>query len=57
MVFLDLSFEKKLFQIHQNVFRTLLPKKVSGVKRLVKTDILFVKKNLETFLKAAKDKS
>ena len=49
--FLDLSFEKELFQIHRNIFRTITQKKVGDAKRLVKTDILFVKKNLKTFLK------
>jgi DNA-binding FadR family transcriptional regulator len=49
--FLDLSFEKELFQIHRNIFRTITQKKVDDAKRLVKTDILFVKKNLKAFLK------
>ncbi len=55
--FLDLSFEKELFQIHRNIFRTITQKKVSEVRKLVKTDILFVKKNLKTFLKAEMDRS
>jgi DNA-binding FadR family transcriptional regulator len=55
--FFNLSFEKELFQIHQNIFRTITPKKVSEVKRFVETDILFVRKNLKTFLKAGMDKS
>jgi hypothetical protein len=55
--FLDISFEKELFQIHRNIFRTITQKKVSEVRKLVKTDILFVKKNLKTFLKVEMDKS
>ena len=49
--FLDLSFEKELFQIHQNILRAITQKKVSEVGKLVKTDILFVRKNLKAFLK------
>jgi GntR family transcriptional repressor for pyruvate dehydrogenase complex len=49
--FLDLSFERELFQIHKNIFCTIAQRKVSEVKKLVRTDILFVRKNLEKFLK------
>jgi GntR family transcriptional repressor for pyruvate dehydrogenase complex len=48
--FLDHSFEKELFQIHKSIFHTIAQKKVSEVKKLIKADILFVKKNLKKSL-------
>jgi len=48
--FLDHSFERELFQIHKNIFHSIAQKKVSEVKKLIKKDILFVKKNLKKFL-------
>lgn len=55
--FLDLSFERELFQFHQNIFHTLTQREVGEAKRLVKADILFVKKNLKKFLRTGIGKS
>jgi GntR family transcriptional repressor for pyruvate dehydrogenase complex len=49
--FLDLNFEKELFQIHKDIFHNIAQKKESEAKNLIKTDILFVKKNLKKFYK------
>lgn len=48
--FLDSSFEKELFQIHKKIFHTISQKRTTEVKKLVRTDLLFVKRNFERFL-------
>lgn len=48
--FLDHDFEKRLFEIHKKIFHAIQHKKTREVSKLIKTDILFVKKNLKNFV-------
>jgi GntR family transcriptional repressor for pyruvate dehydrogenase complex len=55
--FLNSTFEKELFKIHKNILHTIAQRKVNEVRKLIKTDILFVKKNLKKFFKKEMNKS
>lgn len=48
--FLDLDFEKRLFEIHKKIFHAIQLKKTGEVSRLINSDILFVKKNLKNYI-------
>jgi len=44
--FLDPSFKVEILQIHKEILKTILQRKVNEAKKLIKEDILFVKKSL-----------
>jgi DNA-binding GntR family transcriptional regulator len=48
--FLDHDFEKRLFGIHKKIFRAITEKKTKEVSKLIKADILFVRKNLKNYV-------
>jgi DNA-binding FadR family transcriptional regulator len=48
--FLDHDFEKRLFGIHTKIFRAITEKKTKEVSKLIKADILFVRKNLKNYV-------
>lgn len=48
--FLDHDFEKRLFEIHKKIFHAIQNKKTREVAKLIKADILFVKKNLKNYV-------
>lgn len=48
--FLDLSFEKKIFQVHKEILNTIIQRKANEAKKLIKEDILFVKRSLKKSL-------
>jgi GntR family transcriptional repressor for pyruvate dehydrogenase complex len=51
---LDLSLERKFIRIHQNIFNVLEQRDASGVSRLIREDIGFVRGSLKTFKKHEK---
>jgi len=44
--FLDPSFEREIFQVHKEILSTLIQRKANEAKKLVKEDIIFVKRSL-----------
>jgi len=48
--FLDHDFEKRLFEIHKKIFHAIQHKKTREVSKLIRADILFVKKNLKNYV-------
>lgn len=44
--FLDPSFEREIFQVHKEILNTLIQRKANEAKKLVKEDIIFVKRSL-----------
>jgi len=48
--FLDPSFEKEIFQLHKNLLQAIVQKKVNEAKKLIRSDILLVKRNLRKSL-------
>jgi DNA-binding FadR family transcriptional regulator len=48
--FLDHDFEKRLFGIHKKIFHAIQHKKTREVSKLIKADILFVRKNLKNYV-------
>ena len=45
--FLNPSFEREIFQIHKEILKAIMQRKVNEAKKLIKEDIIFVKKSLE----------
>jgi len=48
--FLNPSFEREIFRVHKEILNTLVQRKRNEAKRLVKEDIIFVKRSLEKSL-------
>lgn len=48
--FLDHEFEKQLFGIHRKIFHAIQLKKSREVSKLIKADILFVRRNLKNYV-------
>jgi DNA-binding FadR family transcriptional regulator len=48
--FLDHAFEKRLFEIHRKIFHAIQHKKSREVSKLIRADILFVRKNLKNYV-------
>lgn len=48
--FLDLDFERQLFEIHKEIFHAIKSRKTGEVSRLINADILFVKENLKNYV-------
>ena len=47
--FLDLSFEKHFFRVHNNIVQVITQRKPEEAKRLIEQDVLEVKRKLEEF--------
>lgn len=45
--FLNPSFEREIFKIHKEILKAIMQRKVNEAKKLIKEDIIFVKKSLE----------
>jgi len=52
--FLDHAFEKQLFEIHRKIFHAIQNKKTREVSKLIRADILFVRKNLKNYVEMGK---
>ena len=52
--FLDHAFEKQLFEIHRKIFHAIQNKKTREVSKLIRADILFVRKNLKNYVEKGK---
>jgi DNA-binding FadR family transcriptional regulator len=52
--FLDHAFEKQLFEIHRKIFHAIQYKKTREVSKLIRADILFVRKNLKNYVEKGK---
>jgi len=51
MDFVDLSLERYFFKIHRNIFQVIQDKKPDAAERLIKADILNVRKKISEFQK------
>ena len=51
MDFVDLSLERYFFKIHQNIFQVIVDKKPDEAEKLIKADILEVRKKISEFKK------